>query len=435
MTKKIPEFLLLLFQFLCLMLLAFAILEKGSNSFMPLWLFLGIAILLFFARRILQKRNIGYIFILISFLSSLGILMIYRLDNEAGIKQGIFLILAVAVFFSVTFIFNRYPHPEFLFYPLMLFSILLFVVTLILGKRVWGAVNWIDLKFIKFQPAEIIKLITVFLLAVFYGHPEAVLFHRLGDGQGGIKIFERERALFIPIPKKFPVEFLNKAFEKNGGFFISVFVYIEIGFLFLQKDLGMAVLFFITLFAVQFVYEKERKLLWIHILLAVLGSAAAFFLFNHVRVRIDAWLRPLAFADGKGYQITQSQIAIACGGFFGSGVGLGYPKYIPAVKTDFIFSAICEEMGIFMGIAVILVFMLLVYRGLKIALKKPGTFRGILALGLSVLLGAQAFIITAGVTRMIPMTGITLPFVSYGGSSLLTSFMLVALLEVADNAD
>ena len=154
-------------------------------------------------------------------------------------------------------------------------------------------------------------------------------------------------------------------------------------------------------------------------------------MFNHVKIRFETWIDPWKYIDRQGYQITQSLFAIAEGGFFGSGLGLGYPDFIPEVHTDFIFSAICEEMGIFTGIGIIMLFLILVYRGFKIAMNQENQFFKVAALGISILFGIQSFIIFGGVLKMIPLTGITIPFVSYGGTSMLSSFIALGILQVA----
>lgn len=150
-----------------------------------------------------------------------------------------------------------------------------------------------------------------------------------------------------------------------------------------------------------------------------------------MKIRVITWLNPWGYIDGKGYQITQSLFAISEGGFFGTGLGLGHPYFIPHADTDFIFSAICEEMGLFTGIGIIMLFLILVYRGFKIALRQGNKFYRILALGISVLFGIQSFVILGGVLKVIPLTGITLPFISYGGSSILSSFIALGILQVA----
>ncbi len=208
-------------------------------------------------------------------------------------------------------------------------------------------------------------------------------------------------------------------------------VYSFIGLLFLQRDLGTAVIFFGIYAVIQFIYEGKRKNILYNIGLFAVGGTIGYALFDHVKIRVQTWINPWLYIDNKGYQITQSLFAIAEGGFFGSGIGLGYPEYIPLAYTDFIFSAICEEMGIFAGIGVIMLFLILVYRGFKIAISQRDKFFRIVALGISILFGIQSFIIFGGVLNMIPLTGITIPFVSYGGSSMVSSFIALGILQVA----
>ena len=181
----------------------------------------------------------------------------------------------------------------------------------------------------------------------------------------------------------------------------------------------------------QYIYEEDRKLIFYNIGLFIVGATLGYFLFSHVRIRVETWINPWRFINDKGYQITQSLFAIAEGGFFGKGLGLGYPHFIPLAYNDFIFSAIVEEMGIFTGIGIIMLFLILFYRGFKIGMKQDNKFYKILALGISVLFCIQTFIIIGGVIKLIPLTGITLPFVSYGGSSLVTSFIALGVLQVA----
>ena len=207
--------------------------------------------------------------------------------------------------------------------------------------------------------------------------------------------------------------------------------YSYMGFLFLQKEVGTAVLLFLVFNVLFYVYEENRKLISLNFIGAIVMSAVGYLIFSHVRVRVDIWLDPWKDIAGRGYQIAQSLFAIGEGGFFGTGIGLGHPDFIPEVHTDFIFSAICEEMGLFTGIGVIMLFMIMVYRGIKIALAQHNLFYRILALGIACTIGFQAFIILGGVINMIPLTGITLPFISYGGSSLISGFISLAILQVA----
>jgi len=154
-----------------------------------------------------------------------------------------------------------------------------------------------------------------------------------------------------------------------------------------------------------------------------------YFFLHHIQVRVSAWLNPWEDISGTGYQITQSLFAIASGGYFGKGIGNGSPNYIPEVHSDFIFSAICEEMGVFGGAAVIILFFLIAYRCFKISIRTTNVYDKALSFGLTVMFAMQTFIIVGGVTKMIPLTGITLPFVSYGGTSIVVSFASLGIIQ------
>jgi len=197
----------------------------------------------------------------------------------------------------------------------------------------------------------------------------------------------------------------------------------------LQKDLGAAFLYFCLFVSLYYIATSDLLITCCTTLLASLGAVISYFLFGHVRVRIAAWRNPWADIENKGYQIAQSLIAIASGGWVGLGLGLGSPHVIPASRTDFIFAAICEEMGILVGIALIGLYMLIMLRGISTALaaREPGD--SLLAMGAAVSLAIQSFTIIGGVVKFIPLTGVTMPFVSYGGSSMLVSFGLIGIIE------
>jgi peptidoglycan glycosyltransferase len=158
------------------------------------------------------------------------------------------------------------------------------------------------------------------------------------------------------------------------------------------------------------------------------GALIAYAKFSHVRTRVEIWLDPFKDFGGKGFQVVQALFAFGSGGLAGTGLGLGSPTRIPEVETDFIFAAIGEELGLLGSVAVVTAFLLMVGVGLRIAIQARSDFEKLLATGLTVILAVQTFIIIGGVTRLVPLTGITLPFVSYGGSSLLANYILLALL-------
>ena len=178
-----------------------------------------------------------------------------------------------------------------------------------------------------------------------------------------------------------------------------------------------------------YVFDGSNRFILLNMSAAAVGAVGGYTFLYHIKVRVEIWLDPWRDIAGKGYQITQSLFAIGSGGFFGTGIGMGRPDMIPEVNTDFIFSAICEEMGIFGGVSVILLYFILTYRGFKIALVVKDTFNKLVALGITLMFGFQTFLIIGGVIKLIPLTGITLPFISYGGSSLTTSFIALGILQ------
>jgi len=196
-----------------------------------------------------------------------------------------------------------------------------------------------------------------------------------------------------------------------------------------EHDLGASILFFAVFAAMLYMATERSAYLLGSLALFCAGAFAADHLLARVRDRVQGWLNPWPHRlDAKGYQIIQSWYAFAAGGVFGKGLGLGIPDRIPYASTDFIFAAIGEELGMFGAIAVVICFLLIVGTGFRIAVESSRPFPKLCAAGLTTLLGLQTFIIIGGVTRLIPLTGITLPFVAYGGSSLVANFVILALL-------
>lgn len=391
---KAPRNLLFLFEILALFLL-FVYQGKEIDRF-TLMTGIGLVLVIYISNYILNKVSSGdnYIFLIVTMLISIGIIMIYRIDQALGLKQLIWLSLGILIFFITYFIIKYIRGWENWIYLYVGGAYLLFFLTFVLGSRIKGSINWINLGLFRFQPSEIIKLLVIFLLSAYYSN------------------IEKWKEI------------------KYASYYLMGIIYSFILLLFLQRDLGTAVIFYLIFIAIQFIYEEDRKLILYNIGLFAIGGSLGYKIFDHVKIRFQSWLNPWKYIDRQGYQITQSLFAIAEGGFFGKGLGLGHPDFIPEVHTDFIFSAICEEMGIFTGIGIIMLFMILVYRGFKIAISQEEKFYRILALGISILLGVQAFIILGGVLKVIPLTGITLPFVSYGGSSILSSFIALGILQI-----
>ena len=195
-----------------------------------------------------------------------------------------------------------------------------------------------------------------------------------------------------------------------------------------EKDLGSSLLFFAVFASMLYMATERSAYLIGSLVMFSVGAIAADHMFRHVRERVQAWINPWPIAHDKGFQIIQSWYAFAAGGVYGKGIGLGIPARIPYASTDFIFAAIGEELGLIGTLAVVICFLLIVGSGFRIAVESTRPFSKLFAAGLTTILGLQTFIIIGGVTRMIPLTGITLPFVSYGGSSLVANFVILALL-------
>jgi cell division protein FtsW (lipid II flippase) len=195
-----------------------------------------------------------------------------------------------------------------------------------------------------------------------------------------------------------------------------------------EKDLGSALLFFGMALLMTYMATGSKSYVFLALAFMAVAAVASYAMFGHVRVRFDIWLDPWQDPNGMAYQVVQSLFALGTGGIWGTGFGYGHPGFIPEVHTDFIFSAIVEEMGLTAGIMLIACYVLLFWRGIRASLRQKNASEALLMAGCSTLIILQMFIIIAGVTKFLHLTGITLPFVSYGGSSMVSSFILLALL-------
>ena len=389
---KLPAYMLIIMNILGFILLCAANGWQANILYVGLG-FLGLFLLIY---SILVILNMGDKFlVLIAFmLMTMGVLMLCRLDVVMGARQIVWIAIGGIVFFVTYCIFYniRFWNRLWLFYAFM--GIALFVLTLIFGKTVNGSRNWIDIGVIAFQPAEITKILYIMFLACKYSGS------------------------------------FNKPFFKVSPTFMTAAVtYIYIFFLMLQRDWGTILVVFIIFIFMIYVYEEVRWFLPANIAAAAVVGALGYLFLYHIQVRVGVWLNPWADVSNKGYQIAQSLFAIASGGYFGRGLGNGMPDYIPEVHTDFIFSAICEELGVFGGAAIIILYFLFAYRCFKIALNTANSYNKALGLGLTLMFSIQTFIIIGGVIKFIPLTGITLPFVSYGGTSIVVSFASLGIMQ------
>ena len=394
--QKKAVVLLFLFTFLSLSLaLIYNINNIDSIDF---YTYLAILVVIVLSTILVPKitKADNILLLIVNMLFAIGVTIIYRLNPSFGKRQLQFYLIGIVLFFLTFFILKAFKFWDKIRLFYVVVSIGLFLATLVFGTYIGGAKNWIVIKdVITIQPSEFIKVPLAFYIASFYSHYNQI------------------------------------SMKPFGRYYMNIVIYVFIGFLFLQKDLGTALIFFSLLILSQFVYEKDRVLITINIVAMIIGSIIAYFIFGHVRIRVATFLDPWSDINKTGYQITQALFALASGGLFGTGIGLGHPDYIPVAESDFIFSAISEEMGVFMGLAVILLFMILVYRAFKISLIQQDKFFSTLAFCIAVLFAIQTFIILGGVLKIIPLTGVTLPFISQGGSSMLSGFILLGCLQYA----
>lgn len=402
----------------------------------------GVIALMVISYLAIIKLQMGdeYIFLIISMLTSLGIIMLYRINPQYGVRQISLYALGIILYFLAYIIFRFIKGWDKYLYLYIAFNFISFITTIAIGSSIGGATNWIQIGGFSFQPAEIIKVSFVFFIAAYYKlrlSSDRVLTSSKGldfyedeivnsDDNKDLDFTEEESIESIENEIGL-IDTLNEK-VKNVYVFLGL-AYMHIFFLLLQRELGLSALFFIVFLSIFYIYEDDRKLLLYNLGAVLIIGVISYFTMSHVNVRLTTWINPWADISNKGYQITQSLFAIAEGGFFGTGLGLGSPTYIPEVHTDFIFSAICEEMGVFGGISVVLLYFLLTYRGFKIALTIKDIFKRIVALGITLIYGYQTFIIIGGVIKLIPLTGVTLPFISYGGTSLISAFISFGILQ------
>src|ERR1700704_6069513 len=338
-------------------------------------------------------------------LAALGHIMTSRLEPSLGSRQGVWVVIGLGMMTLVGLLptvswLSRYR------YTWATLAIVLQILTLVFAKdpNGSGAALWFVVGPVSIQPTEAVKVLLVVFLAAYleeYRELLSLAGRRLG------------RVQLPPLPYLAP---------------IVAMIGVALVLFWLQKDLGPALLFSTVLLAMLYVASGRASYVVVGLALLVLGGAVASRVFEHVHTRVTIWLDPWSNRDTLGYQLVQALYAFASGGVFGSGLDRGSPRYIPAVHTDFVIAAIGEELGLAGTLAVVNLFALLVLRGFFIALNARSAFSALLAAGLTSVVALQALIILAGTLELIPLTGITLPFVSYGGSSVVANFLIVGLL-------
>ena len=337
-------------------------------------------------------------------LLAVGLAEIARLKPDLFVPQLRWACVGVAAWALVVLLWTRLRRMLDYPYVLGLTTTVILVLPLIFGVSIGGNKNWIAFGSFSMQPSEFGKILLIFFLAAYLADHLAVL------------TLPARRFLFLHLP---PVRFIAPLVALWG---LAVLMFV------IARDLGSALLFFGMAVLMTYMATGRKSYVFLAGLFIVIAATLSYALFGHVRVRFDIWLHPWADPNGMSYQVVQSLFAIGSGGIWGTGFAEGHPLLIPEVHTDFIFAAIAEEFGLIGAVLVLMVYALIFWRGSRIAMGLPHVQESLLAAGCAASLLLQAFIITAGVTKLLPLTGITLPFVSYGGSSMAASFILVGIL-------
>lgn len=341
-----------------------------------------------------------YLLPIVYLLAGWGLALIWRLTPNFGLRQTAWLAVATAVMLIVAGLPGDLRWLRRYRYTWLAVGIALTALTFIIGvnPQGLGAPLWLGGFFgIFLQPAEVLKLLLVIFLAAY--------------------LADRREQLFTT-PAHFWPYFLPLV--TMWGFSMLL--------VFAQRDLGTGTLYFAAFAVMVYLASGQPLVVLAGLALLVLGGAAGYAFFDVVRVRVEAWWNPWLDPSGRSFQIVQSLLALAAGGVFGRGPGLGAPTLVPVAHSDFIFAALAEEWGLLGMLAALALLGALVFRGLHIALRARGAFNQLLAAGLSALIGLQGLLIIGGVIKVIPLTGVTLPFLSYGGTSLVVHFVMLGLL-------
>ena len=339
-------------------------------------------------------------------LAGVGLGIVTRLDPKEASSQVMWLFVGVAALVGTLIVVPSLERLSRYKYTLGLGGIVLLLLPALpgIGREVNGSRLWLRVGSLSLQPGELAKILIVLFLAAY-----------LAENREMLSISTR-RVLGMRFPE-----------PRTLGPLILMWV-MSLLVLVAEKDLGSSMIFFAIFLTMLYTATGRPGYVAVGLVLFGIGATGAYYAFGHVRVRVDIWLHPFADAAGKGYQLVQSMFAFAAGGLSGVGLGMGMPLRIPFVSTDFIFSAIGEELGLLGGAAIVLCFLVFAIRGLATAARAKTDMAAFTATGLVATITLQAFIIIGGVTRLIPLTGVTLPFISAGGSSLLSTFIALALL-------
>lgn len=320
---------------------------------------------------------------------TVGYVMLARLSYDKAIKQFVIASGALGLCLILPLLIDKLKYLSKLGWIYGIFGVIFLTSVLFWGVENYGATNWIRIAGITFQPSEFVKILFVFCIA----------------------------------------SLLSKRTDFRYIFFVTALAALHVIILVLEKDLGGALIFFVTYLVMLFVATSNPLYFFSGLLAGCGASYLAYRLFGHVRIRVMVWRDPWTMIDKEGYQVSQSLFAIGTGGWFGMGLFKGLPTSIPVVDSDFIFSAISEEMGGLFAVCLTLICISTFVMFINIAMKLNNNFYKLIALGLSIMYIFQVFLSIGGVTKFIPSTGVTLPLISYGGSSILSSIIMFNVIQ------
>lgn len=339
-------------------------------------------------------------------LSGIGIAFVTRLAPELAIRQVMWLYLGIVCMVLVLIFLKNLDKLANYKYTLMVAGVILLLSPMLpfVGQEIYGSRIWLSIGPFSFQPGELAKICIVLFLAGY-----------LAQNREMLSVFTWEVG-----PVRLPS--LQTLMPLLVMWVMALLVVV------LEKDLGSALVFFLVFLVMLYAATGKKSYLGVGFGLAAIAGIVLYLAFGHVQVRVETWLNPFADPTGKGYQLVQTIYSLADGGLFGVGVGNGFAENIPVVESDFIFAAIAEEVGLLGAAGVLLLFLSFAIRGMVTAARAKSDVSSLIAVGLTAVIVLQSFIIVGGVTRVIPLTGLTLPFISQGGSSLLASFIIVGLI-------
>ncbi len=372
---------LLLFHFTGVALMAY----RSHNTGILMLLGIGQLVLLAVSRLVMIK-GCEDIAVPLRFLLSVGLLIQTRLAFAGGLKQLEMAAIGIVMMAVAAWL---YPKLKGLNKLTWLYFIAALLLTALSNQTINGATNWMRIGDFSFQPSEIVKLLFILYLSSQLSHYK----------------------------------------EKHALILSAVAVAILCGLLVYKRDLGSALIFFAIYILALYIETSKRKYIFYGLGASLAAGLPAYHFFPHVKVRITSWLDPWSDISGAGYQITQSLFAISNGSFFGAGITGGRPEKIPVVSTDFVFAAVIETLGLFMGLMVIFMIGKIFMAMIRTVLIAGNDFDFMLASGIAMALAMQSLLIIGGVIKMTPLTGVTLPFVSAGGTSIVMSLAMVGIVQ------